>query len=281
MRTINEIKQDIAQVWMDAPAVQEAYGFNEGTTFDNFFRAASIENLIFYVVAVAIWTVEHLIYDTQTSLTQTVEAMVPHRPKWYCLKCLDFMKDHILIPDTDTYDTSNLTEAEISAAKVVKYAVATESDDASLLTIKVATGSDNARQPLDPQTQTQLSAYLQEIKDAGVRILLINQEPDLFKCHVDIFYDPQRTPEDVEADVRTAIRNYLNNISFGGEYTNMALIDAIQAVPGVKIAELRTALARPTQQDEYQLINARYTPNAGYLTPGPDEGNVNLLLKPY
>ena len=76
----------------------------------------------------------------------------------------------------------------------------------------------------------QLAAYLAEIKDAGVRINLVNREADTFNCSVDIYYNPMLLPENVRRDCEAAIRSYIANLPFNGEYTNMALIDALQAV---------------------------------------------------
>lgn len=266
MRSINEIKQAIGEEWMDQASVQEAYGFAEGTPFGDVFGPASIENLLFYVVAVAIWAVEQLTERTREEIDTAVGSMVAHRPKWYCLRCLDFMKDRLLVEDTDTYDTTGMTEAEIAAAKVVKYAVATESDDASLLTLKVAGGSAGSRTPLDAETETQLKAYLAEIKDAGVRLLLVNQAADRLKADVSIWYDAQRTEEQVEADCREAVSRYVQDMPFGGEYSHMGLTDALQGVEGVKVVQVRRVMVKAEGENDYHDIDARYVAVAGYLT---------------
>lgn len=276
MRTIQQIKSAIAEEWMANPSVQEAYGFDEGQAFADVFSPVSIENLLFYIVAVCTHVVEALVDKHDAEVTAAIAELVPHRPRWYALKAMAFMKDCLLIPDTDRYDTSAMSDADIDRARVVKYAVATETDDASLLTIKVAGGTDTRRQPLDADTETQLRAYLQEIKDAGVRILLINQEPDFFNASIDIYYDPQRTADDVETDCHQAIQQYLANLDFGGEYTHMAFVDALQAVPGVKIAELRNAQARTDLQSHWNTIDTRYTPEAGYFSYYPDNFEINL-----
>ena len=57
-----------------------------------------------------------------------------------------------------------MTEDAIAAAQVVRHAVATESADASLLTIKVAGEQGGRRCPLDAETESQLKAYIAEIK---------------------------------------------------------------------------------------------------------------------
>ena len=59
-----------------------------------------------------------------------------------------------------------------------------------------------------------------------------------------------------------------------GEYTNMALVDRLQSVGGVRIAELRASTSRAANEDTTTQIDARMTPAAGYFKPG--EITVNM-----
>ena len=119
--------------------------------------------------------------------------------------------------------------------------MAVENRDASLLTIKVAGEKDGKRCRLDAETEAQLAAYIAEIKDAGVRTALVNIDPDRFNCEADVYYDPMLVAETVESACREAVRNYIENLPFNGEYTNMALVDALQTLDGVRIVEFRGA----------------------------------------
>ena len=178
------------------------------------------------------------------------------------------MEGKALEPDSDTYDTDGMSESEVSAARVVKHAVATESRDASLLTIKVAGESGGERRPLTAVQERQLGAYISEIKDAGVRVALVNMEADTFGCMVDVYYNAMLEPESVQSSCEAAIRDYIENLPFNGEYTNMALVDRLQVVEGVKIVELLGSTARAADENTTTRINARLTPKAGYFKPG-------------
>lgn len=277
MRTLDQINQAIREEWMADAAVQETYGFAEGTAFTDQFSRVSIESVLFYCVAVCIYAVERLIGTHQTDINNQIATILPHRPLWYRMKALAFLKDVLLSPDTDQYDTSNLTEEAIAKARVVTHCAVSESPDASLLTIKVAGGEATAPQPLDEDTETQLRAYLQEIKDAGVRILLVNREADRLRLRLDVLFDAQKTQASMQTAVETAIRTYIATLDFGGEYSHMALIDAVQAVEGVRIAELRSAEVSPSESTNYTLIDMRYRPEAGYMTLE----NLTLNLEAY
>lgn len=276
-RTIEEIKASITTDFMRNEDIARSYGFEPGDDFTTRFSRVSIESLLFYIVACATWVLECLFDRHKTDVENQIDNIMPHRPKWYRDKTLDFMKDKTLLPDTDIYDTEGMDEKEIDTARVVKFAAATENPDSSLLTIKVAGEHEGARQPLDAATETQLAAYIAEIKDAGVRIDLVNRTGDIFHCEIDIYYDPMLLPEEVESNCREAIRNYVENLPFNGEYTHMALVDELQKIAGTRIVELISASAEGSEDGAPTPINTRFTPTAGYFTAG----EITLNMKSY
>ena len=278
MRTIDEIKQEMQEAWMLNDTLAAAYGFETGTAFSSVFSKVSIENLLLYIVAVGIYALEALFREHKADVDAAIDETLPHRPKWYRDKVLQFMQGKTLVEDTGRYDTTGMTDEDIEAARVVKYAAATENADASLLTIKVAGETDGERTPLDAATETQLLAYLGEVKDAGVRIALVNQEADQFRCTVDIYYDAMLTSATVEAACRKAIGRYIQNLPFNGEYTNMALIDALQQVEGVRIAELKDASVRVAGEQTLTAIDARHRPVAGYMKAETADVTLNMIV---
>ena len=273
MRTIDEIKRSMTEAFMKDATLAGKYGFTPGDDWNSTFSAVSVENIIIYIVAVAIWVLESLFDEHKADVDARIEEMLPHRPKWYRDKALAFMNDKTLVSDTDEYDVTGMTESEIAAARVVKYAAATESEESSILTVKIATRGDDGLEPLDTETATKFLAYMKEIKDAGVRIEVVNQAADSFKCSLAIYYDAILTSDDVRSAVEAAVEDYIQGLPFNGEYTNMALIDRLQAVEGVKIAEVKESSAQP-QGGAWQNINARYTPEAGYMTVSDIEINM-------
>lgn len=276
-RTIAEIKDSMTADLMRNPDVARAYGFETGAAFSSHFSKVSVESLLFYIVACAIWVLESLFDRHRHDVEQRIESIMPHRPKWYRDKVLGFMKDKTLVPDTDHYDTSGMNDGDIEAARVVKYAAASENADASILTIKVAGETGGVRQPLDADTEIQLLAYIGEIKDAGVRVNLVNQTADVFHCEVDVYYDAMLLPETVETQCRETIRNYIENLPFNGEYSNMALVDELQKIEGVRIVEMSGATTEVDGESTPTDIDARFTPAAGYFSAG----NITVNMKSY
>lgn len=276
-RSISDIKDEITMEFMRNERAAELYGFELGADFRAVFSAASVENILMYVWAVCAWVVEQLVARHKSEVTAEVDALIPHRPKWYRDKVLQFMEGKELDGDSDGYDTEGMSEGEIAAARVVKHAVATESRDASVLTIKVAGESGGERRPLTAEQERQLRAYISEIKDAGVRVALVNMEADTFGCAVDVYYNAMLEPGAVQRECVQAICNYIENLPFNGEYTNMALVDCLQEVEGVKIVELRGSTAQAADESTTTQINARLTPAAGYFRPGA----ITVNMKAY
>ena len=265
-RSITDIKKQMTDAFMADEYIREAYGFVEGDTFNGKFSSVSIESILFYIVAACIYTFEVLFDSYREDVNDTVETSA-HTARWYRDKALAFMRDVPLVEDADYYDTSDMTDEEIEQAKVVKYAAATESKDSSLLTIKVATKGNNGElQPLDQTTD--LAAYLAEIKDAGVRINLINRAGDIFFYEMDVYYNPLINANTVKSAVEDAVKNYVQGLPFDGQYSNMGCIDAVQKVAGVEVAEMKSAAARASSETTMTSIDARYRPSAGYMKVG-------------
>lgn len=265
-RSITDIKKQMTDAFMADENIREAYGFVEGDTFNGKFSSVSIESILFYIVAACIYTFEVLFDSYREDVNDTIETSA-HTARWYRDKALAFMRDVPLVEDADYYDTSDMTDEEIEQAKVVKYAAATESKDSSLLTIKVATkGNNDELQPLDQTTD--LAAYLAEIKDAGVRINLINRAGDTFFYEIDVYYNPLINVDTVRSAVENAVKNYVQGLPFDGQYSNMGCIDAVQKVAGVEVAEMKSAAARASSEMTMTSIDARYRPSAGYMTVG-------------
>lgn len=268
MRTITEIKEAIEADFMANAAAADRYGFEVGADFNSVFNRVSVESILFYVFACAAYVMERLFTDHKADVEERIELLAPHRALWYRNKVLEFMVGKTLVEDTDQYDTSNMTEEDIAAARVVKHATANEDTNTSVLTIKVAGETGGVRSPLAAAVATQLSAYIAEVKDAGVKITLVNQTPDVLNCTLDIYYNPLLTAEEVQTACRAAIDDYVANLPFNGEFTPMALVNVLQAVEGVKVVSFTSATAQGIGDSEPVQISGRYTPAAGYFTAG-------------
>lgn len=285
MTTIAEIKKTMTDAFISDPVIKEVYGLKVGLTFEDQFSAVSLENIFFSDVATAMWTNQQLFVQHKIDIAQLLNGQRAHTPNWYAHKAKEFQFGMELVSEADYYDNTGLSAEQIVEMQVVKYSAAVESLDKNILYLKVATDNNGIRQPLQPSQLTAFKNYLNSVQDAGVRISVINDQADDMKLTIDIYYDPQVLDEsgkrlDGEADtpVQDAVRNYLNNLSFNGMYTNQALVDTLQMVQGVDVAELKNAASRYGAYTDFKPIDAREIAHAGYYKI-TDE-NLILNFKP-
>lgn len=281
-RTIAQIKSELTSTFMNDSTLAAKYGFEADANFDNVFSKVSLESMLLYIMAAAIWTLEKL-FDTHTKdVEDYIANMKPHSLRWYVNKAKAFQKGCDLVEGTDLYDNSSLDSSAIAALQVVKYAAATESQ--ATVYLKVATEDNGTKQQLSQEAVAGLRKYLAEIKDAGVRIEVVNEPASQLKLRLDIYYNPMvmsssgvnlRTGEH---DVDNTIKAYIENLPFNGEYRNAALIDALQKVDGVIIPELVSA-AQSYDGDNFQNIAAKAQPYSGYYAY--DSENITINYIPY
>lgn len=270
-RSIEQIKTSMAEAFMQDTNLAIKYGFEVGADFNNTFSKVSIESLLLYIVAVGIWTLERL-FDTHTAeVTDYIATMKPHSLRWYVEKAKAFMYGEPVLPElisgSDVYDTTDMTDEQIAQAKIVTFAACTEAN--ATLYLKVAKAGPA---PLTTDEKAAFIAYLHEIKDAGVRIDVISEQGDYLKLDMVIYYDPLLINANGESKadgtkvVEQAIKEYIENIPFNGEFRKNELEDAIQAVDGVVMVEFNAAYHSETgAEDTYDEVVPYCKPASGYF----------------
>ncbi len=266
-RSIEQIKTSIAEAFMQDTNLAIKYGFEVGADFNQTFSKVSIENLMLYIVAASIWTLEKL-FDTHTAeVTDYIATMKPHSLRWYVEKAKAFLYGVPLIDGTDQHNTTGMTDEQIAQAKIVTFAACTEAN--ATLYLKVAKAGPA---PLTTDEKAAFVAYLHEIKDAGVRIDVISEQGDYLNLNMVIYYDPLLINANGENKatgnkvVEDAIKAYIENIPFNGEFRKNELEDAIQAVEGVVMVELGVVEHSETGEDgTFEEVIPYCKPTSGYF----------------
>ena len=268
MRTISDIKKELTEAFMANDQLQAVYGFTPGTAFDKQFSRISLESILLYIVAFAQWTLEKL-FDTHTQeVTDYIATMKPHTLRWYQEKAKAFLYGFTLIAGTDQFDTTGKGDDEIASAQVVKFAAVTESG--ATLYLKIAGEESGRPKKLDASQKAAFEAYLHEYKDAGVRVDVTSEQGDYLRLSLDVYYNPLlltatgQSKSDGTYPVEDAIKNYIEQLPFNGEYRNNALVDAIQQTTGVVMVQLHSA-AQSVDNVTYNPVAAFCTPFAGYF----------------
>ena len=271
-RTVEEIKKDMTAEFMKMEAVKSRYGLDGSKSFADCFSMASLENIIFYVFAVAVWALEKLFDLHRADVDARIEQLEPHTLRWYVSKAKAYMQGQKLVTDCDYYDTEGMTEQDIAAAKVVKYAVATESN--TVVYIKVAREVDGNPAALTAGQLEGLTSYMNEIKDAGVSVQLRNEPADQMRIDLLIYYDPTLLIIDANGNgsqngkdpVRETTKQVIENLPFNGMFRKSDLMAALQALPCVEVADIKSVKVKPRNGAEWQTVEGYDRPFSGYYS---------------
>mgnify|MGYP000053278715 FL=1 len=265
-RTIQEIQELIYQAKAQEPALNEL----------NSTSKVAIWRLWVYIIAVAIWSLEKLFDLHRADIDKRLAELKPHTARWYRSKALAFQYGFDLLTDSDKFNNTGHTEEQIEASKIVKYSAVVESPNEGRLIVKIAGEQGEQLQPITDAQKQAFEAYLSEIKDAGVRLSVVNYQPDILHLQMKIVYDPLVLDSNGQSiihaikPVERAIKDYLKRLPFNGELVLAHLIDALQQAEGVKIPHLVLAQSKNiTSSAEYgafETIEISKIPTAGYFT---------------
>ncbi len=274
-RTIAQIQKSIIDA-KNADTIIGSGGTSPLTSTSN----VAIWLLWTYIVAVCQWTLENLFDAHKAEVNALIANQKPHTLQWYVSKAKAFQYGVTLPIDRDVYvivppiDTSVL---------IVAYAAAVELT--SLVRIKTAQLTGGVLTPLTGGQLTSLAAYMNRIKDAGVRLQVTSGNADNLQLALNIFYDPlvideigARIDGTDLTPVKTAINLFLDSLPFNGLFILNFLTDALQAVEGVRIVQVVNAQAN-YGTTAYVPIYVEYVPDAGYLVLDEAyfDANVNYL----
>lgn len=264
-RSIQDIQQEMLRAKDNEPALAEL----------NSTSKVAVWRLWIYITAFVIHTLERIFDQHKKEVAEALSEQKPHTPRWYRNMALAFQYGFDLIPDTDKFNNTGKTEDEIENSKIVKYSAVTESETESRLIVKIATEQGGELQPISTGQKASFDAYMQEIRDAGVKITTINYLPDILKLQMEIYRDPLVLDENGmsiltgEKPVEKAIKEYLKQLPFNGELVLAHLVDALQKVEGVRIphiilAESKWIDASVNDYGIFQRIEVKQLPISGY-----------------
>lgn len=254
-RTIKEIQQSI----IDAKNLESALASLSSTS------SVAIWRLWTYVVAVCVWSLENLFDIHKAEVEELLAVQKPHTLKWYVSKARQFQYGITLPDDSDVYPTVS----DDPAIAIIKYAAAVEL--INMVRIKVAKQGVTALEPLTGTELLAFTAYMNRVKDAGVRLQLTSGDPDDLRLELWVHYDPliltslgARLDGTAATPVKDAIRNFLATLPFNGVFVLNNLIIALQSIEGVRIGEVRNAEAHYAST-AYVSAMRDYTPDSGYM----------------
>lgn len=285
-RTIEEIKKEMTDTFMADTTLQEAYGFDPTKTFAEQFSKVSIESVLLYVVATAVWVLENLFDRHQEEVSDTISKRA-HTLVWYREKAFAFQYGYDLREDVAEYDNSSLTAEEVEASRIVKKC-SCESVGSVFPSIKIkASTADGA------MTQSQLdafTAYIGEIADAGLNVAIVSRNPDKLGLSMTVVYDPLLMDsrgtlynDGVQHAVEKYIEEYLSSLEYNGDFYPNMLESYLMTRTGVKVANITAAWCKPDGENASNITGKlKHSPASGAFTfDNSIAYNLTITYKPF
>lgn len=269
-RSIQEIKRSMTEAYMADPTLRERYGFSEGDTFESRFSVLSLESILLYIVASAHYLLERLYERHKEEVISLVDQAVVATVPWYYRMARAYQHgDQLVLNERSMrYEYPTIDQSK----QLIKYAAVR--DRGSSIQILVSGEADGLPSPLSSEVLTAFEAYIKAVKIAGVVLSIRSLPADTLDITAQIQIDPMvltRTGHrvrDGQPVVEQAIRDYLKGITYGGQYNKTRLVDAIQAVEGVRDVLLGDCYATPHQAPRKLIQGNNYTARSGcFLAP--------------
>lgn len=273
-RTVAEIKKQMTEAFMADGVIREKYGISGTGSFEAVFSKVSVESVVFYVVAMAAWTLETLFDLFKAEVNEQIAQNVVPTVRWYHTQAVGFQYGDVLVYDEDAgrfcYGTVNETK------RVVKYCAVKDRGGS----IQMLVSGDAGGKPvvLQQGVMTAFRGYMNSVKVAGVILDVRSLEADSIRIAVTVQVDPQvigvngRRIDDGRLVVVEAVDTYLARIVYGGTFNKTRCVDAIQTVEGVVDVTLAWVKVKAASAVDYgEIVSNNYTAAAGcFISDGLD-----------
>lgn len=247
-RTKKQIKAEITTPFMANETLAAKYGYAVGASFDAEFSLVSLENILFEIVALALFIHEQFFDQHTKEVNDRLANEKAGTKPWYRTMALRFQYGFDLVRDKDYFDNDNATAEQIALSKIIKYAAVNEAADSSRVILKIAGETNGVLSEFDDPAQVEaIEAYINEIRVAGVQVTIINYKADKLYLNLRIKRDPLVLNDngmsklDANYPVNEALQEFMKELDFNGELRLSALVDKLQIIPGVLDATLLSA----------------------------------------
>jgi hypothetical protein len=254
----------LAELAPDADTAQELM-----TALTSSSRVA-IWRLWAYVTAVAIHTHEVLWDLYRAEVEKRAAEAIVGTLRWYQATVLAFQ-----LGDALTYNsaTGKYVYSVLDVTKqIVKRCAVRET--AQGLVFKVAKLSGLVPVGLSLQEAQAVAGYIKAVRFAGTRFQVVSGAGDILIVTATVFYDPIEPLATLKAAVESAIKAYVANLPFDGELLVNRLIDAVQAVQGVRDFQVVSVSTKQSVAAPIIVVNRAHVPYYGYYVNSSASGET-------
>ena len=237
----------------------------------------AVWQLKFWVQAVAIFIHEGFFDVFKSDVEKRALEIIPATTRFYVLESFKFQLGDELVFIDGAFKFEDSTSAAALAKQIIQQASARDINE--VVTIKIAQDDGSGGlEELSPPDKTAFDAYIEKIKIAGIKTIIISDVPDELKLAYTIEFDPLVMKsdgtliEDGSSPVQEAIDANIEGLDFDSIFRVQDLTDSIQLARGVvnviaDVVEAKFGLLDFT--DILAVPTEIYLPNAGYLVTDP------------
>lgn len=266
-RTIEQIKRQMTDRFIADPVIREKYGLTGSITFEEAFSRVSIESIIFFVVASAIYIVESIFDRHSSDVDKKIAGAVLASLPWYHKTALAYQHGDELVWDeaTQSYGYAVVSESR----RPIRYAACRDMGGGIRILVS---GADESGRPkkVSDDILTALKHYINRSKPAGVMVDVYSLDPDAIELKISVQYNPLILSSDgslIKAPavfpVEKAVQDYLRDILYGGTFNKTKLVDSIQNAEGVVDVVLTDAKATLSSGEVIVIEGNNYTAKGG------------------
>jgi len=276
-RDIQEILDDMITDIESRTDLYDATGADP-TKLTNPSNASKWYNLL-GLFATSAHIVENEFEDLETDLEARKLEIPVGTLRWHAAETLVYQHGDSLV----IIDGVPQYAVEDTSKQVVEVASATQQSGVVLIKAAKLDGSGNPI-ALSTLEKDGLTDYWVQKRFAGTGIQVISQDGDEMVVTADIYVDGQKISTTGESQtasgtypVEDAIKDYWKELDFNGKFRVLNLVDAIQAVDGVKNVVVNGCLVKPYGAASYINVMAAtgrvHTAVAGYII---EDGTTGL-----
>lgn len=278
--TQEEIKENILKEVAD----------NDNLSELNSTSKVAIFNLWAFVISVIAWA-QYQLWDI---FKAEIDEKIVNQKRFSLLDfrnaALAFRFGHPVSFDANgDYIDDGYTEEEIESAKIVARASAIELEVNTRKNVFIKIAKDDGND-LTALTEAELNAFIEYFakwKPAGTKVQVITGLADQLKLTISFYYNPLvldangvRLDGRDNAPVPKAIRAYLKNLKFNGEFNLTELVNKLEAVDGCSDeVYVRNAEANYLNPPQFETIIDNYVANSGYMTISDTDLQINYIPK--
>lgn len=281
-RTIEQIKRQMTDRFISDPVIREKYGLSGDVTFDEAFSRVSIESILFFVVASAMYVVEAIFSHHQQDVDRKIASAVLASLPWYHKIALEYQHGDDLVwnDKTESYGYASVNESK----RKVMYAACRDMGGGVRILVS---GADESWRPvrLSDDVLTAFKHYLNRRKPAGVIVDVYSLDPDILELSLSVQYNPLVINPDGSLisdpsvfPVEHAVTGYLKGIVYGGTFNKTRLVDSVQRAEGVVDVVLTGAKASLADGTAIEITGNNYTAKGGSFEVAKLKEGITYVL---